>query len=189
MTTNAKFFLGFAGGAAVMCLLAAAAGLILVNSAGRMLNRIMVLPGQAVQASDSALAIAEYELPPGFDSGYAIQMAGFSLTSYTGNDDHSHIYFFQLPAHVQVDVDEIERQFQQATETPADVQVVDRQPATVAGKPIELVTSEGTNGEGLPYRQVSAIFEGRGGQAMVVYSGPIATWDQAAVDAFFTSIH
>lgn len=188
MTTNKKVFLGFAAGAAVVCLLAAGAGLLLLNSAGRMLNRIMILPGQAVQASDSALAIAEYELPPGFGSGYATRMADFYLTSYTGDDDHSHIYFFQLPAHVQVDVDKMEYQFQQAAQPATNMQVVDQQPATLAGQSVELITSEGTNGEGQPYRQVSAMFQGRGGQAMVVYSSPIATWDQEAVDAFFASI-
>jgi hypothetical protein len=32
------------------------------------------------------------------------------------------------------------------------------------------------------------MFEGKGGQALVVISGPVQTWDQTVVDEFIASI-
>lgn len=38
------------------------------------------------------------------------------------------------------------------------------------------------------YRVASAVFEGKGGTALVHISMPTASWDQAAVDAFIASL-
>ncbi len=48
---------------------------------------------------------------------------------------------------------------------------------------------EGVNHENRPYRQAVGTFQGKSGQAMVVVSGPSATWDQEVVDKFIASIH
>jgi hypothetical protein len=36
---------------------------------------------------------------------------------------------------------------------------------------------------------VSAIFQGKDGQALVVFERPASSWDQAEVDSFLASIH
>jgi hypothetical protein len=66
--------------------------------------------------------------------------------------------------------------------------VVDEIPATIMGQPVTLVVSEGRNHDGQLYRQVDGMFEGKGGQALVVISGPVQTWDQTVVDEFIASI-
>jgi hypothetical protein len=67
--------------------------------------------------------------------------------------------------------------------------VLGSQSGIIMGQEVELVTSEGTNHEGQADRQVSAIFQGNGGQAMVMFERPVESWDQAEVDGFLASIH
>ena len=145
-----------------------------------------------VQVSEIGGTIAEYDLPAGFEDAYSKQVAGFDLVAYTGVDGHSHVYFFQLPQGVHVELDEIQRQLEQAAGEPANIhvnsRVVDQFPATICGQPTTVVISEGTNSDGLAYRVASAVFQGKGGQALVVFERPTSSWDQAEVDAFLASI-
>jgi hypothetical protein len=51
-----------------------------------------------------------------------------------------------------------------------------------------MVVSEGTNGDGLAYRQVTVPFTGNDGPALVNLTGSIDGWDWAMVEAFLASI-
>ncbi len=140
-----------------------------------------------------ASGIADYDLPAGFGSEYATQIAGFSLVSYTGNDGRSHIYLLQLPAYINVDQAEIERQAQTAMQRrshnrPPRMETVSRRQAVVRGQETTLTVREGVNSDGIGYREMSGTFQGRGGQTLVTVAGPVSTWDQAKVDAFLASI-
>jgi hypothetical protein len=68
------------------------------------------------------------------------------------------------------------------------IEVVDQVPATIRGQETTLVVSEGMNHDSQPFRQITAIFPGDGGQAMVVFERPADQWDQAEVDTFIASI-
>ena len=114
-----------------------------------------------------------------------MQLAGASLVGYTGSDNHSHIYFFQAPANVKVDQAEMERQLSQAIENGDDpTDVVDMVPSRLCGQDTTLLVSEGVNSDGDAFRQVSGMFQGKGGQALVVFERPVSNWDQAEVDTF-----
>jgi hypothetical protein len=135
--------------------------------------------------------IAEYDLPDGFGAPYAVQLGGFSMISHTGLDNHSHIYFFRTPGNVHFDQDSIERTFlQKGDGKRIDRYIkIDEQPGTIGNQETTFVISEGLNGEGNGYRQISAPFTtSDGGNAVVVISMPVASWDQAVVDAFLGSI-
>ena len=56
------------------------------------------------------------------------------------------------------------------------------------GQQTTLIIGEGVNGDNVPYRTASALFEGKGGQALVNISMPSASWDQAVVDEFIESL-
>lgn len=192
MNSTIKLILGLTAGAFMLCLCAAVSGLFLLRSTGSVLGR--ALQTDADQVVEVSASIAEYNLPSGFGEAYTTQLAGFSLVSYTGDDGHSHIYFFQLPAGVHMDPDEIERRLQETAgdqDRNWDVssEVVDQVPATICSQEVTLVISEGVNHDGQSYRQVSGMFQGKGGQALVVFERPVASWDQAEVDAFIASIH
>lgn len=189
MNTTVKIIIGLIAGIFILCLLSATAGLLLFNTASKTVSQVIQTDQDVTQIAGE---IADYDLPAGFGQAYATKVAGFSLVSYTGDDSYSHIFLFQLPAGVHVDQAEIERRFQQASGEPQDqfqkMKVVDRQTGTIRGQSVELVISEGTNHADMPYREVSGIFQGKQGQAAVMISGPIATWDQGMVDSFLASL-
>jgi hypothetical protein len=191
MNGTTKLILGIVVGVTLLCVAASAGGLLLLRSAGWALGRAIETDAETV--AEISGSIADYDLPAGFEEAYATRLAGFSLVSYTGHDEHSHIYLFQLPSYVEIDQAEIERQLQQATGKEgtdwAQTEVVDRQPATICGEATTLVVSEGVNHDKQPFRQVSGMFTGKGGQALVVFETPVSSWDQAVVDGFIASIH
>lgn len=193
MNTTVKIILGFVAGALVVCLLAGIAGLLLFRSASSTVVR--TIQNDPAQAPAIIENIAEFDLPADFGEPYAKSLAGFNLLSYTGQDGHSHITFFQLPAGVHLDPEELERQFNQAIDTAPDPEsrgrkseLIDQFPATIRGQETTLVLTEGLNSDGQTFRQFTAIFEGENGQTLVTFERPLATWDQAEAEAFFASI-
>jgi hypothetical protein len=192
MNNTTKIILGIAAGAVVLCLCVVAGGFLFLRTTGSILsNAVETDPDETVKVSGS---IAEYTVPGDFKTAYTTSIADFSLVAYTGEDEHSHIYFFQLPAGVHMDQAEIEKQLQQAagsqkSDWNVGSEVVDQVPATICGQETTLVVSEGVNHEGQAFRQVTGVFQGRGGQAMVVFERPVDQWDQTEVDEFIASIH
>ncbi len=192
MNRTAKVILGIVVGLLALCIITTGAGIIIIRSAGTVLARSLQTDPQ--KASAIASSIAEYSLPDGFGSPYATRLAGFSLVQYTHTDGHSHVTFFQIPNGIKVDPAEMERQFRQnapdRNHSRADrIKMVNQVQGTINGQPVTLVVSEGTNSDEQPFREVSGLFQGKGGQAMVVYEAPLSRWDQAEVDAFLASIH
>ena len=70
----------------------------------------------------------------------------------------------------------------------SDITVIENRPATIRGQDVTLIVSEGLNSANVPYRQVTAAFEGKGGPTLLVFSETVGAWDQAAVDEFIASI-
>lgn len=190
MSTTVKVILGIIAGGIFLCLLLGAAGLILFSWTSRTVSQ--AVQSDPVQVSEIGGTIADYDLPAGFDDAYSKQVAGFDLVVYTSQDGHSHVYFFQLPQGVHVDMDEIQRRLEQAAGEPSNIhmssRVIDKIPATICGQQTTVVIGEGTNSDGQTYRTASAVFQGKGGQALVVFERPTSSWDQAEVDAFLASI-
>ena len=69
------------------------------------------------------------------------------------------------------------------------VTVIETRSVWVRGQETTLVISDCINSEGISYRQAAVAFQGNGGPALLVFSEPIETWDQAILDAFIASIH
>ncbi len=192
MSKTTMIILGILAGTVMLCAAAALGSYSLIQAAGWVF-------GPQIQAGvrpvvDVSGKIADYTLPAGFGDGYAAEMAGYSLVGYTGDDGHSHIYFFQLPSTVQVDQSDLESQLQsakgfQGADGRSAVQKVDSLSTTIAGQPAQLVVSQGTNSDGQSFREVTAIFQGKGGQALVSFERPVSRWDQAEAEAFIASIH
>jgi hypothetical protein len=106
MNNTAKIIIGLVAGAVVLCLCLGISGLFLFRATGWAVGEAFNTDANKVK--DVSASIAEYTLPEGFGSATTMQIAGFDLVSYTGDDGHSHIYFFQLPAGVQLDPAEME---------------------------------------------------------------------------------
>lgn len=190
MSTFGKVFIGCTSVFIVACLVLAVAGTIFFRSPARVLERVVKTDAETV--ADISDSIADYRLPAGFTDAHGARAAGFSFVTYTGDDDRSHIFLFQMPSYINIDQEDLIHQAQQASGNEDYVrvrtEVVDEIPAVIAGQEVTLLVSEGTNHEGDVYRQVSGMFEGKNGQALVVFERPLSSWDQAEVDEFLASI-
>ena len=190
MSTTVKIILALIFGTMLTCLAVGVLGLYLFRA--NHLNIVDLLIDQPLKAIRVGHSIADYDLPAGFRNVFSAKLAGYEMVGYTGADGHSHIYFFQLPADLNVDLSGIESEvrasFPGSTESYLDIRVVDSRLATIAGQEVTLVISEGMNHEGEPFREISTTFQGKKGQVLVVFSCPQASWNQLEVETFLASI-
>ena len=153
----------------------------------------LVLPALADIASDDpgmvgqvGRSIAFYDLPPGFGQGYAVTQADYQLVTYLGPDGRTHITLFQMPG---AEPDELEQRLHDiGARAGMQTAVNERHTMQIGSQQGSLLIGEGTNGEGIPIRSVTLLFNGRGGPALVNIAGPVATWDKPAVDKFLASL-
>jgi hypothetical protein len=154
--------------------------------------------GSAVETNPERVAvaaaqIADFNLPSGYRSEATINLGGFIFVSYAPGDGRSHILLVQAPRSIPVDQAALEQVTQQALANQgrdhrAHTQVVGQMKATIRGREVTLVLSEGTNSSGQAYRVLTGVFEGKGGPTLLSIESPVARWDQAVVNAFVTSI-
>ncbi len=187
MSKTSKIILGVAAGILVLCLCAAATWPLALRSGGQALASAS--ESNPANIAKIAAMIADFTVPSSFEGAMGMHLLGFSVVGYNGQDEHSHIYLAQVPDSIHVDPASLERQVSPRADRPARMQVVERGEVSIRGALVPYEISEGTNGDGLAYRELSAIFQGKGGQALVNISSPSASWDQAMVDSFLASIH
>lgn len=189
MNRSVKLLLTLIGGLVVLCLCAAGSGWLLLRTTGWAITE--VVESDAATVASVSDSIVDYTLPAGFDEGYAVDIADYSLVSYTAVDGRTHLYLFQVGHMATPDRAEIERQLRESAGSRdwSEVTVVERRPCQIRGQAAELIISEGVSHDGTVYRSASAFFPGNEGPALVNISGPAASWDQAMVDSFIESLH
>lgn len=188
MNRTLKIILILAGATLVLGLSMLAAGFIILRSAGWLFNN--VVESEPASITQVGRAIAEYDVPDQFSEAYAADVAGFSMVAYHDRSTGGHLFLMQLPNSAELDPVSLEHQFRRAsgTEALAEVAVVQHVPCRIRGQETTLVISEGFNHENEHYRSASALFNGKGGQALVNFSGPAAGWDQTLVETFVESL-
>jgi hypothetical protein len=174
----------------VLCGCAAIAGITFFRYTGNQIEETLNQgPAEVKRVGEE---IAAYDVPDDFTEAYSTSIAGYTMIGYNSTDGHSHIFFFQMPEGVTIEGDSLREKFNEAfpttTTSAGKTVVVETKTGTIRGQEVTLVVIEGTNGEGQPYREISAAFEGNGGQAMVIFSRPVSAWDQAEVDDFLAGI-
>ncbi len=144
-------------------------------------------------AATAAHAIADYDLPSGYQEQMGMNLFGVSLVIITADQTRPVIMLMQYPKMEGVDQKQMELQMQQAMQSQMSkqdlrMQVVGYRDVTIRGQQVKLAVSEGTNGQGAPFHQESGPFQGKGGLAYIVILGPKATWNETAMDAFLASM-
>jgi hypothetical protein len=122
-----------------------------------------------------------------------VDLLGYQLVSLEGPTSSCHIYLVQAPKDTQVDMADLQKQARtmegsRNTDKISGVQIVETRTATLRGQEVPVAVGEGVNSEQQPYREVTALFEGRGGPALVSISSPVDEWDWSLVDEFLASI-
>jgi hypothetical protein len=185
-----KVFLAAVVLVGLACFAIASSGFMATLGAGAVLKTTLKTdPAKVAQVSNS---IASFAVPPGFGNPMAAKFLGFSMVSYTGADQHSHIYLFTVPSWIKLDPAALANQVPQtgsaSQESRVSVQPVGEQQVTIAGQPVTISIAEGLNHDHQLYRTATGVFRGKAGPTFVSVSGLVDSWEQAAFDQFFASI-
>lgn len=145
----------------------------------------------AEKVISAAAEVTDFDLPAGYSPEFTASLEGYTLVSYTPGDGHSHLYMIQ--SEKESDGEKLDNMLYQIAPGSYDPQtrmtVIETRPVSVRGQEETLVISEGSNGDGELYRQVTVAFQGKGGPALLVFSEPVERWNQESVNAFLASIH
>lgn len=143
------------------------------------------------QVDSIAHSIADFDLPAGYITDYAVEFLGFSLAAYKPGDDHSHIMLLQAPPGVHIDQQQLERQLSAGRQQDNNVRMtmINSEHLTVRGQDATLVLSGGSSSDGTTYQQYSLMFEGKQGTALLIISEPMSHWNTEVIDTFVASIH
>ncbi len=137
-----------------------------------------------------AAQIADFDLPSGYQSQFALEIQDYQLAAYAPVQGIGHIYLFQAPGSLDIDTNQLQEKYYQYNPdaNSRNVHLVETRPITLRGQQVTLAVSEGTNSDQMPYRELMAIFQGKGGPALVSISAPLDNWDEASFGAFLASI-
>jgi len=140
--------------------------------------------------------IADYQVPAGYQQAFALDILGLKMVAITSGAERAAftvLALMQFPAPAAVSRAEIERQMQQALAQQtgigsSDLHVTGQQQVTIKGEPVTLTVREGTSADGTTVRQVTGLFQGKGGPCVLMVMGEGNDWDQPVVDQFISSI-
>ena len=185
------------GAAALFCLCAVGVAVLVFMRMGQQFKEGVKTDPQA--ASEAAHAIADYELPAGYEEKiamdffvYTMVMMGPEASTTPSSAARPMIMLaqFQVATNQQQMEEQMRRSFeQQSGWRGLKMKVVDVKKMTLRGKQVDVTTFEGTDDNGFVMRQVLATFPGKDGTALLMIMGPAQTWDKDEIDQFVESIH
>jgi hypothetical protein len=137
-----------------------------------------------------AQRMADFELPAGFQPDYAVEMMGYTIAAYQSNDGNGHLALLQAPSGVLPEEQAVQGYLvnEPTNATWSQVTPVLTDERMVRGHSATLTISDRTNGEGVRYRSLNMLFEGREGMVLLVINLPLAQWNDALIETFINSI-
>ena len=195
-SNNKRIWIGL-GAALLFCLCAVGVAVFLFARVGQ-----QVMKGtktDPVEASKAAHAIADYELPEGYQERVAMDFFVYTMVMIGPDAAPSPdsavgpmimLAQFQMATNEQQMQEQMRRSFeQQSGGRGLKMEVVEVRKMTIRGEEVEVTTFEGADENGFVMRQIFTTFPGKNGTAMLMIIGQAQTWDQEEIDQFIESIH
>ncbi len=175
--------------AVLVCLCAVGGGATLYFGSSLMGQALVT---DSIEAAKVGKEIADYEKPAGYNEQMAMNIAGVKMVIMGGGADNGVIMMMQAPAGTLSEADlkaRMQQSFNQSMgRNNVTLSSAGTQDVVIKGKTIKMEMSEGTNDKGVKIRQGIAVFDGKGGPAVLMMMGSEADWDPAKIDAFLASI-
>ena len=195
MSRTAKIIIGVIVGLIVLCSCCCVAGSIATPMLlGPLMEQAASTTEDPQEIAQVAKNIVDYQLPAGYGEQFGMSFFGMDIVAF-GKDDLAGnvIIMMQIPAMFGLNpeemMQEMERSLQQQTgRESVDLQYVDTIQTTIRDQNVTLTVQEGTDSNGTAIRQLTGVFPGKNGMAVLMIAGPTQTWDQQAVDAFLSSL-
>jgi len=185
------------GAATLFCLCAVGVAVLVFMRVGQQFREGMKTDPEG--ASKAAHAIAEYELPEGYEEKIAMDFFAYTMvmmgprsatTSFSAARPVIMLAQFQVAMNQQQMQEQMRRAFeQQSGRRGLKMEVVEVKKMTIRGKEVDVTTLEGTDDNGFVMRQLLTTFPGKDGTALLMIMGPAQTWDKEEIDQFIESIH
>ncbi len=175
-----------------LCLLGVIGIIVLVAMAGKLLTKTVKF--DTALAAQSAHEIMDYDLPDGYAEQMSMVLLGTRMVMVSPVDDMPGPIFMlaQYEGTSNLSPDEMEEQLQQAMQQQwnqklTDLHEVERRPVKVRGSETEAVITEGVSSGGVTMRQLSVVFPGKNGIAMLMLSATPDQWDEELIYGFIDS--
>ena len=185
------------GAAALFCLCAVGVAVLIFMRIGQQFSEGMKTDPQG--ASEAAHAIADYELPEGYEEKVAMDFFAYTMVMMGPRSSTTPalaarpmimLAQFQVATNQQQMEEQMRRSFeQQSGWRGLKMKVVDVRQMTIRGEEVDVTTFEGTDERGFVLRQILTTFPGKDGTALLMIMGAAQTWDEAEIDQFIESIH
>ena len=156
---------------------------------------VLVTIGQRATDADRVDAIAhriaDFDLPVGYETDYVMDLLDYTVAAYKSADEQSHLAFVQAPPGIIPDEAVMAGYIPNASrhENWHAASLISTNQLTIRDELATLTLSERLNGEGVLYRSINLVFQGRKGTALLVINQPAERWDADAINAFIASIH
>jgi hypothetical protein len=185
------------GAAALFCLCAVGVAVLVFMRIGQQFREGMKTDPQG--ASEAAHAIADYELPEGYEEKVAMDFFAYTMvmmgpkssaSPYSGGEPMIMLAQFQVATNQKQMEEQMRRSLeQQAGRRGLKMEVVEVKKMTIRGEEVEVTTLEGADNTGFVMRQLITTFPGKDGTAILMIMGAAQTWDKEEIDKFIESIH
>jgi len=165
-------------------------GLFVLLSCGLLGGLLLQRLTDSDHINEVAHRMADFDLPPGYQTDFAVDIGDYTFATYKSADEQSHLAFVKVPDGVIPDDDVIEGHVYGgwSRHSQRHATVLSTEERIVCGQPATLTISERINGEGRLYRSAYLVFEGHDGTAVLVINQPATVWNRDLVDRFIASI-
>ena len=191
--SNRGIWIGL-GAAALFCLCAVAFAAVIFVRMGQQVQKGLKSDPKA--AAETAHAIADYDLPAGYQEQFAMNILTTSMVfinpSKTGSTSLAPTIMLAQFKTIG-DEEQVKEQMRQSFEQQKglgnlSMKLVDVKKMNIRGQESDVATYEGSAENGVAMRQVITTFPGKNGIAMLMVTGLIEYWDEEAINSFIESI-
>lgn len=138
----------------------------------------------------TAVLIADFALPDQYEPEFGLHALGYTAVAFSYEAHNGHLYLVQ--SEDEADGQALKSALADMVPGYQDAEdnftVVEQQAVTIRGQETTLTISEGTDWDNKAVRQATAVFRGKAGPALLIFSEPADAWNQTAVDTFLASM-
>ncbi len=172
-----------------LCLVSCVVIFLLFRGIGQRVSQSVDSNPQDVASAGAQ--IATFSAPAEFEPQSSFSLLGMTFVIYEAKAEEQFLMIFQMPTSMEMtdaNIRQMEEQMQRQTGRQLEnYRTIDEYDATIRGQPGKVIIQEGES-NGKPFRQMIAVFEGKGGLAMLTIIGPADNWNQDAYDQMIQSM-
>jgi hypothetical protein len=150
--------------------------------------------GDPTRIAEIREAVADYDVPAGYkELAFELLFMKYIMLVSDYSVDSPLIMLMQIPDNL-TSAEEMQRQMERSMAQQSgrgeniSMKVVEQKTITIRGQQVPASIAEGQTESGLTMRQLTAVFQGKTGMAILMVYGEKSFWDEDMLDQFIASI-